>query len=291
MKNLLTFLFIGIMAFSFTSCELEEEDLFATPTDEEMQPAVDNSNAEKGIMSASSYMNPYGLDEELSSGKKGFMANGPSYSWVNFVEFIIRIDFTDVPGMGGAIIVDYESNPFDFTATSVNATFSLENYEEDGIVYNGDLTFSMTRTSVDQVTMVIATVDGTTLEVTKGSVNTSFTGTRTIEWLEGLGTPGNNLDDLYQLSGYSTGVSSTGTNYRSEILTPIVMDPECNYIMSGSQQIINNYQSDNETTLTMTYNVDASGNELSTPTCNSYFKLHFVSGILDVTLVLNIDEM
>lgn len=287
MKKILSFLLIGFFAFSFIACE-EEDSILGTPSDDDMQPAQDNIEAEKGIMSAANYMNPYGLDEELKA--KGFSADGPTYSWISITDFKLKIDFTNVSGMGGAIIVDYDSNPLAVPLTYISATFTLENYEEDGVVYNGDLTFSMTVTGVDQVSMTVATAEGNTLQMTKGSVTTTFTGMRTIDWLEGISTPGDDLDDIFQLSGYSDGVSSTGSNYYSTILTPIVMSPSCDYIMGGSQQILNYYETENQTSLTMTYNVDANGNELAEPTCNSYFKLRFVSGIVDITLVLDMNE-
>lgn len=274
-----------MLAFSFNSCD-EEDSLLGGPSDEDMQPVVDNMNAEKGVMSASSYMNPYGLDEELST--KEFMEGEVEYSWISIEDFSVRIDFSNVSDMGGAIIVDYDSNPLEFPFSSISATIVLEDYMQDGITYNGELTFLMEVGS--DITITVASAEGSQITMDHGSVQSTWMGTRTMVWLEGFDTT-DDLDDIYQISGTSTGVTSTATNYFSQIITPIMLSPGCDYMMYGSQEIVNNYGSDNETSLTMMYNVDSSGDELSDPTCNSYFKLHFVSGLLDLTMVLNMDEM
>ena len=61
--------------------------------------------------------------------------------------------------------------------------------------------------------------------------------------------------------------------------------------MSGEQQIKNYVGTEDETTLTLTYHVDANGNELDEPTCNPYFNLNFVSSNLELNLVLNLENM
>ncbi|PLX22825.1 MAG: hypothetical protein C0599_05640 [Salinivirgaceae bacterium] len=285
MKKVFSLLVAGMLAFSFTGCD-EEDILSGTPSEEDMQPVADNMNAEKGLMSAASYMNPYGLDEELST--KGAMVDGPTYDY-DPVNKILSIDFTGVAGMGGEIIVTYDSDPLAIPLTSIGAMATMIDFVKDGSTYNGTVVFSMTVGTT--ITMSVMTSDGEVISINNGVASYTWSGNRSIAWIEGALTPVDDTDDVYQLTGSSAGVSSTGTNYESTILTAIILSNDCDYIMYGSQEVVNNVNSDNEATITMTFNVDANGNLLGNPTCNSYFEMHYVSGIFDLTMVMDMDEM
>jgi hypothetical protein len=284
MKKILSFLVAGMIAFSFTACD-EEDILSGSPSDEDMQPVIDNMNAEKGVMSAASYMNPYGLDEELST--KSVLEDGPAYSYDPATR-TLTVDFTGVSGMGGEIIVTYDSDPLSLPITSIGAISTMLDFVNDGVTYNGTVVFSMT--VGNQIVMSVMTSDGEEITINDGTSYT-WSGSRSITWLEGFNTPVDDTDDVYQLEGNSSGISSTGTNYQSTILIPLVLSTECDYVMHGSQKVINNVDSDNEASITMTFHVDADGNELDVPTCNSYFEMHYVSGIFDLTMIMDIDEM
>lgn len=284
MKKLFLLLTIPFMVLSFSACEEEDGSTsFGTPTGEDMQPIEDNMNSEKGLMTSANYMNPYGLDEELSS-KKSVTEDNPDYDF-DTAEYILTVDFTDVAGMGGEIVVNYDSNPLDTPITSIGATTSLNDFAIGSTTYNATLMFEMEVTD-EAITMSIYT-DGDTLQIDNGGDVSTWYGNRDVIWLEGYTTPVETADDLFQIEGSASGMTSNGTNYESEITSPLVFSLECDYIMSGQQEILDKVGTEEQTTLKMTYNVDSEGNLLDEPECNPYFKLVFNSPNMEVELVMN----
>ncbi len=284
MKKIWILVLVAIATISFISCDEDVDTVIGTPSDEDMQPVADNVQTEKGLMTATSYMNPYGLDEDLSTKK---IADEPTY---NLVGLTLTIDFSDVSGMDGIIVVEYSSDPLDTPLVDINATTTLQDFTLDNAVYNGVVSFAYLR-SGDVIEMSVATIDGDPLTITEGNREVTWDGTRTLKWIQGLSTPADITDDLYEVTGSAEGVASTMTNYTTEVLSALVLSPNCEYIMAGEQELINNVGADGQTSMTMNYSVDSNGNDLSEPACNSYIKLHFVSSTLDVNMVVNIDNL
>ncbi len=284
MKKIWILPIVAILAFSLTSCDEDIDTVIGTPTDEDMQPVADNAKTEKGLMTATSYMNPYGLDEDLST-KKG--ADDPTY---NLVGVTLTIDFSEVEGMDGVIVVEYSSNPLDSPLTAIDATTTLQNFAIGNTTYNGVLSFAYTNTG-DEIAMTVSTIDGDPITITEGSSEITWDGTRSLTWIQGISTPIDITDDLYEVTGSAEGIASTLTNYTTEVLSALVLSPNCDYIMGGEQELINNVGTDDQTSMTMNYSVDSNGNDLSEPTCNSYVKMHFVSSTLDVNIVINLDNL
>jgi hypothetical protein len=64
----------------------------------------------------------------------------------------------------------------------------------------------------------------------------SETATRTINWTEGNGTV-DKADDVFVISGNSSGVNHNGAAYSVNITTPITRTGDCSYIKSGVVEI------------------------------------------------------
>ncbi len=285
MNKILLLLLIPLFLFSLTACEEEDQTSIGTPAEEDLQPIQDNTKAEQGVMNSANYMNPYGLDEDLS-GKKAFSSN-PQYS-IDADSLVVTIDFSGVENMDGEIIITYNSNPL-INFGQISAEAELVNYTQGGIVYNGTLLFEMVVSEV--ITMSTSTPDGEELTIQDGNSTSTWSGERIMTWTAGINTPADPSDDIYEVEGSSEGLTSNQTNYTSEILATLVFSPSCDYIMFGEQQLKNYVGTDRETTLTLTYNVDANGETLTEPACNPYFNLNFVSQNLELNMLLNVDEL
>lgn len=285
MNKILLLLLTPLFLFSLTACEEEDQTSIGTPAEEDLQPIQDNTKAEQGVMNSTNYMNPYGLDEDLS-GKKAFSSN-PVYSISGPDSTVVTIDFSGVENMDGEIIITYSSNPtHEFDRISAEA--ELVDYKQGTVVYNGTLLFEMADSEL--ITMSTSTPDGEELTIQDGNSTSTWSGERIMTWTEGSDTI-DEMDDIYEVVGSSEGLTSNQTSYTSEILTALVFSPSCDYIMFGEQQLKNYVEEDLETTLTLNYNVDANEETLTEPDCNPYFNLNFVSQNLDVNMFLNVDDL
>lgn len=285
MKKLFTTLLIPFLLLMLSSCD-EETILTGGPSDQDMQPVSDNMQIEKGVMNAVSYANPYGLDEDLS-GKS--VTSGPVMSWIDADEFIIEIDFTNVSNSSGKIIIDYDTNPFAPNLDMINALVTLQNFVNNGSpIYDGMLNFLMTDGTTTP--MFVMNNEGFgALTMTDGQKVATWMGSKSLTWLEGQNSPLDRLDDAYGISGNATGVSILGDNY-SVTSTDLYMSAECEYVMNGTMEIVNYVGTDSQTTLTLDFGVDSNGNVLSTPTCNSFFKMKFESGSFTLNVVMNMND-
>ncbi|MFO7864595.1 MAG: hypothetical protein R6U85_11380 [Salinivirgaceae bacterium] len=284
MRKVIFLLTLPLLMFAFTSCD-EDSEVLSGPSDDDMQPVSDNMKAEKGIMNAMSYMNPYGLDEDLS-GKS--VSADPQFIWIDATEYIIKVDFENVDGSGGSITIDYDSNPFAPNLDQIAAVGTLENYIADGVTYNGEMNFTLVNgQSTPEFTLSNTDVDPLTME-TDANVAT-WLGTKTFVWMDGSETPFQRLDDMFETSGSATGVSVLGYNYSVES-TGLILSPDCDYVMAGTMVIKNMVGTDDETTLTMDYSVNANGDALNEPDCNPYFKLNFLSSSMELNIIMNMND-
>ncbi|MDA3866464.1 MAG: hypothetical protein PF489_06920 [Salinivirgaceae bacterium] len=284
MRKVIFLLTLPLLMFVFTSCE-EDDSILSGPSDDDMQPVSDNMKAEKGIMNAISYMNPYGLDEDLS-GKS--VSVDPQFVWIDASEYIIKVDFANVDGSGGSITINYDSNPFALNLDEIAAVGTLENYISDGVTYNGDVNFALANgQSTPEFTL--SNTDFEALTMAQGSNVATWLGTKTFIWMDGSDTPFQRLDDMFETSGSATGVSVLGYNYSVES-SGLILTPDCEYVMAGTMVIKNMVGSEDETTLTMNYSVNANGDELEQPDCNPYFKLNFLSPSMELNILMNMND-
>jgi hypothetical protein len=76
------------------------------------------------------------------------------------------------------------------------------------------------------------TEDGSVIKANNGGTIT-WISTRQLVWTEGLATPYQWWDDIYELTGESHGVNSEGANYQYNITTPLKWKLNCQWIVSG----------------------------------------------------------
>ncbi len=64
----------------------------------------------------------------------------------------------------------------------------------------------------------------------------SISGNKVKEWIEGFETPENPWDDQFLISGDSHGINSENREYKSEILTPLLISRACEFILAGETE-------------------------------------------------------
>jgi hypothetical protein len=130
----------------------------------------------------------------------------------------------------GKILVSYTGLYRD-SASTHTITFDnyyVNNYKVDGTQTvvnnghnaNGNLTFSV------QVNSTIANSTGKTL---------TYTSTRTREWVAGENTAGlfDWTDDVYSITGNASGTDFDGTQFTSNITSPLIVALNCRWIEQG----------------------------------------------------------
>lgn len=100
-------------------------------------------------------------------------------------------------------------------------------------VVNGSVTYSgqirITRTN--SLTVTCEVVNG---HCTNGSWNIDYSGTKTLTQTGGQNTPIIEADDVYEITGNSSGVNREGRAFTTNITNPLVKKSSCKYITSGS---------------------------------------------------------
>ncbi len=64
----------------------------------------------------------------------------------------------------------------------------------------------------------------------------SIAGNKIKEWIEGFETPENPWDDQFLISGDTYGTNSENREYKSKILTPLLISRACEFILSGETE-------------------------------------------------------
>lgn len=131
----------------------------------------------------------------------------------------IVISFTGRYRHAGTVIthgfVDYfvNDNQVDGTSVLTNMGFNTD----------GHLTYS-----IEVVGVIHRANNGGTL---------SWNSSRTREWIEGANT-GNRMDDVYLITGTADGITTYGSTWSREVITPLRKELSCKYIVSGTFQMV-----------------------------------------------------
>jgi len=131
----------------------------------------------------------------------------------------------------GIIYVGYTKPHYWDSLDVITLTFS--NYFVDDYGISGTKTMTNEGRINGQQTYNSTVVNGT---ITKPNNGGSFTWNSNItrKWTAGESTPWWWLDDAYQFTGTSNGVSSTGAGYTATIMTPLTWECSCPlYFVSG----------------------------------------------------------
>ncbi|OQX79841.1 MAG: hypothetical protein B6D61_02885 [Bacteroidetes bacterium 4484_249] len=122
----------------------------------------------------------------------------------------------------GKIIVTYIGN-YRTPGSAFNVAF--DDYTVDGIVVSGSISYyTVSRNEQGNLTFTTQVINGK-IEYPDGYA-IEYDASFTVEWTQGEAT-GDIFDDVFEISGNSSGTSSTGVGYTTEITVPITLKTAC----------------------------------------------------------------
>ena len=114
-------------------------------------------------------------------------------------------------------------------------THTTDNYYVNDLKIDGSKTVENMGLNASGQPSYSILIDGIATETTGETF--VYSSTRERVWTEGFTTLSNRWDDVYEISGNSSGEFSTGKSYTSSTTTPITIKVGCPYPVSGTLQI------------------------------------------------------
>ncbi len=245
-KNYLYILSIIVAgAILFQSCEKEASDL----TDDEIAIAEDDALAENlfddifDVALAAELL----VDGQIYNGtlKSSVVSDSCPNVTVDHPDStywpkIITIDYGDgctgfyEQTRSGKIIIQVTGR---YRAEGTSRTITLENYYINGIHIEG--TKTVTNDGENENGNICYSVELTGGRITTpDSIVITRESVRTREWVGGSDTWWNIWDDVYFITGQTTGTNFRGVTYSRTIVTPLEWAVTCRFIKSGSIDIV-----------------------------------------------------
>lgn len=228
-----------------------------TEVDNETQSVVDNALCEQQFMSIQPVVNDKGINEKGLSNRTssvtceswnilgaiggtntpnvaldtivnattGLFQNGP-------VTFEIDYGTTGCVGADGV----YRTGKIQITTSSKwskfnsSVTVNLINYKANLITYSGQIIISRPNAT----TITTQVING---HCTDGSWNIDWEGTKTLTQISGANTPNIHADDVFTITGNSSGKNREGRTFTTAITSPLVKKANCKYISSGTLEL------------------------------------------------------
>ena len=240
MKNY--FLITNIFIFLLFSCK--NENILEIPNAENLQEVHDHLKAEQIFNYVNILVENAMLDNDQH--KRSCVRYSYDTSSVDLLPIII-IDFNQSNGIGcpffenkimtGKIIVSYS----DIYAEESSITYiSFENFKVNNELVQGNVKITCMGTNENENIYF-------NIEVTNGSITTSngiinWESNRTKEWMSGRSTKFERSDDIYNITGSSSGNSVNGNNFSVTILESLNVNLNCSSctIIAGKSKITSN---------------------------------------------------
>lgn len=245
-KNYLYILSIVLVgAILFQSCEKETSTL----TDDEVAIAEDDALAENlfddifDVAIAAEQL----IDGQIYGGtlKSAVVSDSCPNVTVDHPDStywpkIITIDYGDgctgfyEQTRSGKIIILVTGR---YRVTGTSRTITLENYYINGIHVEG--TKTITNDGVNNEGNICYSIELTGGKITTpDSIVITRESVRTREWVAGSDTWWNIWDDVYFITGQTTGINFRGVAYSRTIIIPLEWAATCRFIKSGSIDIV-----------------------------------------------------
>ena len=236
------FLLINTFILLLFSCG--NENILEIPNTENLQEVHDHLKAEQIFNHINILVENAMLDNDQH--KRSCVRYSYDTSSVDLLPIII-IDFDQSTGIGcpffenkimtGKIIVSYS----DIYAEESSITHvSFENFKINNELVQGDIKITCMGTNENENTYF-------NIEVTNGSITTSngiinWESNRTKEWISGKSTKFERSDDIYNITGSSSGNSVNGNNFSVTISEELNVSLNCSSctIISGKSKITSN---------------------------------------------------
>jgi hypothetical protein len=211
-----------VLILVYTGCK---KDVVDTDT----SSATDNSKAESSFSTVFRTVN----QNADSTDKR---SNCPALTFVTTSTLAtvypktLTVDYgAGCNGKSGKIVAVFSGSFYD--AGSV-ITITYDNYDDDGYLLNAD-SHRITNTGTNGSGNYVYTVEIKNATLTSGTDQASWTSTKSIEWIQGRNTKHDASDDVFLITGSSSGISSKKVSYKSVINTPLKIATACDWIESG----------------------------------------------------------
>jgi hypothetical protein len=282
MKKLVLSAWAFTILFAFNGCDLEDPlGLNNMASQEELEQSGEivatNANAEMNAIKVFENINTYGLKED--SKKSVYVSDdSPEVIWESLTKLIL--DFTDVDGASGKIIVEF-SGPAFYSTPNLIADVTFENYQNQGTSLEGAMELALVAfNSTPEFTLK---TNGA-LTITNEGEAVQWSCDQTVQWVEGANTMLEPVDDVYWFNGTAKQTQDTVT-HSLNIVNTVVFDASCDYIKDGELELINFEGTDDEFKVNADFGVGATSTS-PRGECDSYVELS--SGA--IVLIINLDE-
>jgi len=120
------------------------------------------------------------------------------------------------------------------TVSGATRTITFDSFTVDSLSIDGEIVKTF---ELDEYTISITR--DLTFTLADGTIIT-MVGERTKIWVEGMDTPFNHEDDIFEITGYSLISDSDGNDFKKEITIPLIKTGDCRYIVSGEVTLSQN---------------------------------------------------
>ena len=248
--NLRNVFFAFCFVIALFSCEKKDNNTSDALIDSDVTTAIDNNlidgvfnDVESIADQASSGILVSFLPEFDNNEQKTFIHEKSSCATITHDENsspkILTIDFggsnclcNDGKNRRGQIIVTY-TGVYNEAGSEHTITFN-DYYVNDNKVLGTKIVTNNGLDSNNKLHFSIE-VDAKLVKATSNDT-ISWISSRVRTWEEGSGTL-NWLDDVYSITGNSSGVNSSGISFSADITTPLIVDLSCHWIKSGVIEI------------------------------------------------------
>lgn len=238
-------LFFGALFLIFLSCSKDEstdEELSSTEviSATELKFSDETEMISEEIMAIAEDV--YASDEISTTSKADYNSNYLPDCTTVTVELTettkeVTLDFGEGCEMPNGNILSgivHLSYALDFEAVSNTIMLNLEDFTFNDVVMEG--TASIVRVRSNENGNPQGTANASFTSTWPDGNTTSYTGTRTREWIEGFGT-GFWGDNVFLITGKRTYVSRAGNEFVKEVITPLRREMSCRFIVSGVLEI------------------------------------------------------
>jgi len=229
----LVFIFVGVIVLN--SCKKE-----AVVSDSLTQTINDDATSEKLFDDAFNYAERFGNSSSVKSENEDSLScltisvSGATFPRTVTLDFGTGCESANgVVRKGKIIVVTSQA----FQTVGATRTVTFDNYYVNDYKIEGTKTITNDGlNSSNQPIRTVTLVGGKVTTPDAKIIERAFTRTRT--WTEGYNTLYNLTDDVWQISGTTTGKSENGDSFTATIKTPLVVAFGCNYIKSGVLEIV-----------------------------------------------------
>ena len=252
-KNIMKcFMVAATMSVIFTACK--KKDTTPAVVDSDTSGAAENALSEGTFndvsnisdQAAAGNLSSYlAVNNGSGSEQRGLLSVCATVTRdTTVVPHTITVNFGTTPCLcadgrfrSGIITISYSGHYYDIGAT-IAITFT--NYKVNGNLVNGTHSIVNNGPNINGHPVYTIDVNGTIVKANNGGTIT-WMSHRVREWTAGYTTTtglGHFLDDVYSITGSSSGSNSNGSSYSATILSPLMVHLNCFWIESGVLQLV-----------------------------------------------------